>query len=195
MLAPKPRTENTMSSVDTTHVVDDFLRRNGEFAGDNDVAALPMLPTRRVIVLGCVDPRVDPAVVLGVRLGEAAVIRNVGGRVTPGALRTLGLLGLLARNNGVQPGAGWEFVVLHHTDCGISQLADHPEALAPELGTTPDALDRETLTDPRASLAVDLAGLRANPLLPRGLIVSGLLYDTTSGRLETVIAPTVLGAA
>jgi carbonic anhydrase len=183
-----------MSSLDTTQVIDEFLRRNGEFAAAHDVA-LPRMPTRQAIVLGCVDPRVDPAIVLGIQLGEAVVIRNIGGRVTPGVLRTLGLLALIARSYGVQPGAGLELLVLHHTDCGIRHLAGHPDALAPELGTTPDALDRQTLTDPRVSLAVDLDALRSNPVLPRGLTVSGLLYDTSIGRLETVIAPAVLGAA
>ncbi len=184
-----------MPSLDTTHVIDEFVRRNGEFADGHQVAGLTLMPARRAIILGCVDPRVDPAIVLGVQLGEAAVIRNIGGRVTPATLRTLALLAAIARTNGVQPGDGWQLVVIHHTDCGISQLVDHPDALAAELGTTPDALDPQTLTDPRASLAADLTALRTNPLLPHGLIVSGLLYDTTTGRLETVVAPCVLGAA
>jgi carbonic anhydrase len=183
-----------MSSPDTAQVVDEFLRRNAEFADRHDVAALPPMPTRRAIILGCVDPRVDPAVVLGVQLGEAVVIRTIGGRVTPGVLRTLGLLALIARSYGVEPGPGLQLVVLHHTDCGIAHLADHRDALAAELGTSPDALDQQSLADPRASLAFDLAALRSTPSLPRGLIVSGLLYDTMTGRLETVVPPFALGA-
>ncbi len=183
-----------MSSIglDTTTVVDDLRRRNGEFADRHDVSGLPLLPTGRTIIVGCVDPRVDPAVVLGVQLGEAAVIRNIGGRITTSTLRTLALLAAIARSGGTQPGAGWNLVVVHHTDCGITRLLDYPEALAAELGVSPEALTRESITDPRASLAVDLAALRANPLLPPGLIVSGLLYDTDTGRLETVVAPFVL---
>ncbi len=185
-----------MSSLgtDTTSIVDDLIGRNSEFADRHDVAGLTLLPTGRTIILGCVDPRVDPAVVLGVQLGEAVVIRNIGGRITPTTLRTLALLAAIARGSGTQPGAGWNLLVVHHTDCGISQLLDHPDALAAELGTTPDTLDRDSITDPRASLVVDLATLRANPLLPPGLIVSGLLYDTDTGRLETVVAPSMLGA-
>lgn len=164
-------------------VIEEFLTRNAEFADRHDVAALPPMPTRRAIVLTCVDPRVDPASVLGVQLGEAVVIRNIGGRVTPSVLRTLGLLAAIARSYGVQPGPGLQLVVVHHTDCGIAHLADQPDALAAELGTAPDP---GTLADPRASLTADLAALRANPSLPRGLIVSGLLYDTMTGRLETI---------
>jgi carbonic anhydrase len=179
----------------STSVVDELVRRNGEFAERNAVAGLGLLPAGQMIVLGCVDPRVDPAVVLGVRLGEAAVIRNIGGRVTPAALRTLALLGAIARGGGQQPGGGWNLVVVHHTDCGISRLVGHPEALAAELGTSPDALDHASLADPRASLVADLAALHANPMLPAGLIVSGLLYDVDTGRLETVVAPAPLGAS
>ena len=160
-----------MSTPNTAHVVDEFLRRNAEFADRHDVAALPPMPSSRAIILGCGDPRVDPAVILGLQLGEAVVIRNIGGRVTPGVLRTLGLLALIARSYGVEPGPGLHLIVLHHTDCGIAHLADHRNALADELGTSPDALDQQTLANPRASLAFDLAALRTNPSLPRGLIV------------------------
>jgi carbonic anhydrase len=180
-------------SFDTT-VVDELIRRNGEFAAAHDVTGLTMLPTGRTIVVGCVDPRVDPATVLGLELGEAAVIRNIGGRITPGIQRTLALLGAIARKGGTRPGPGWNLVVIHHTDCGISLLLDHPEALAAELGTRPDTLDRDSIIDPRVSLTADVATLRANTLLPPELVVSGLLYDTESGRLETVISPSALGA-
>jgi carbonic anhydrase len=81
-------------NLDTT--VDELVRRNGEFAEAHDVAGLTMLPTGRTIIVGCVDPRVDPAAVLGLQLGEAAVIRNIGGRITPAAQRTLALLGAIA---------------------------------------------------------------------------------------------------
>jgi carbonic anhydrase len=185
-----------MQSLDaaTSSITDEFVRRNRAFADGHDVAGLPLLPTGRTIVLACVDPRVDPAIVLGVQLGEAAVIRNIGGRVTPAALRTLALLAAITRSGGRQPGPGWNLVVMHHTDCGISRLVDYPDALAAELGTSPDALDPASLTDPRASLAVDLAALRANPVLPPGLITSGMLYDTQTGHVQTVIAPSPLVA-
>jgi carbonic anhydrase len=181
--------ENTMS----TSVIDELIRRNGRFAEQNEVTGLSLLPSGQTLVLGCVDPRVDPAVVLGVRLGEAAVIRNLGGRVTPAALRTIALLGAIARNVGQQPGTDWNLVVVHHTDCGIARLVGQPDALAAELGIGPDALDPATLSDPRASLTTDLAALHANPVLPRGLIVSGLLYDVDTGRVETVVAAAPLG--
>jgi carbonic anhydrase len=178
-----------MPNVQTTELVDELVDRNGEFALRHDVTGLSPMPTRPLIVVGCVDPRVDPAVVLGLELGEAVVIRNVGGRTTPAVLRTLAMLGIIARSHGAEPGAGLEVVVLHHTDCGIKHLVDHPDVLAAELGISPESLDPRTVTDPRASLAADVAALRTNPVLPRGLVVTGLLYDTGTGRVEVAIPP------
>ncbi len=173
--------------------VDDLIWRNSEFAYQQEVSELGLMPSGRTIVIGCVDPRVDPAIVMGLGLGEAIVIRNVGGRVTPAAMRTLALLRAIAQAEGGVAGDGWNLVVLHHTDCGITRLVDNQDALAAELGITPDEIDAETIVDPYRSLAADTAVLHANPLLPRGIAVSGLLYDTRTGRLKTVVPPVPLG--
>src|SRR4051794_19609019 len=100
--------ENSMtdSSTKTAGVLDDLLGRNDTFANEHDVAELAMMPSLRTIIVSCVDPRVDPAIVADIALGEAVVIRNIGGRVTPGVLRTLGLLAAIARAGGGQAGAG-----------------------------------------------------------------------------------------
>ena len=79
-------------------VVDTLAERNDDFARTRFIPGLPMLPRLRTLVVGCVDPRVDPAHVLGLETGDAAVIRNVGGRVTPDVLAELALLGRLARS-------------------------------------------------------------------------------------------------
>jgi carbonic anhydrase len=184
-----------MSDLDlaSPNTVDHLLSRNAEFADRHDVAGLPLLPTGGMIVIGCVDPRVDPALVMGLEPGEAVVIRNIGGRVTPGTMRTLALLAAINRSTGTRPGDGWNLVVVHHSDCGITRLLGHPDALAAELGVSPDTLDPDSITDPRASLAVDIQALQANPMLPSGLIVSGLLYHTAAGRLEVEIPPSRVG--
>ncbi|MBW8799397.1 MAG: carbonic anhydrase, partial [Streptomyces sp.] len=71
---------------------DELTRRNARFADGGSFAGLGLMPGGSLTVIGCVDPRVDPSHVLGLELGEAAVIRNVGGRVTPATLRTLEML-------------------------------------------------------------------------------------------------------
>jgi len=82
----------------------DFLEtlasRNADFAETSFNADLKMLPSRRTMIIGCVDPRVDPMDVLKLEPGETAVIRNVGGRVNPALLETMAILGTVSRAAG-----------------------------------------------------------------------------------------------
>ena len=72
-----------------------LLDRNEQFARNYTPVALG-LPTAQVVVVSCLDHRVDPAIVLGLQLGEAPVIRNAGGRVTQAVIDDIAFLGVLA---------------------------------------------------------------------------------------------------
>lgn len=137
------------------------------------------------IVVGCFDPRVDPAVVLGAEPGELGVLRNVGGRVTPRTIDELVILREIARAVGSDIGAGWDVVVLQHTDCGITRLEDRPDLLAPYFEKSPADV---AAGNPRAAIARDVAALRAEPRLA-GIRVSGLVYDVTTGLVDTAVEP------
>ena len=108
--------------------LDFMLERNKEFAARQSAVGtlMPSLPQAlasvKAIIIGCADMRVDPAHVLGIQPGEAVVMRNIGGRITPGLLEQLGLLGRIGEVAGEIPGGGEEFhiIVLQHTDCGIT---------------------------------------------------------------------------
>ena len=174
--------------------VDDLVQRNKAFASNDFRTDLRINPRGSLMVIGCVDPRVDPAAVLGLELGEAAVIRNVGGRVTPATLATMGMLGRVGAANGGVPGQGWNLVVLHHTDCGMTDLAPFPDLLAAYFEIPAEQLEAKAVSDPIASVAVDVAVLRGNPHLPGGFLVSGLVYDVDTGLIKTVVAPALLRA-
>ncbi len=107
--------------------LDTLTKRNFDFAAHRFVAGLTMMPTSRTMVIGCVDPRVDPAHLLGLDPGEAIVIRNIGGRITPATLQTMGMLQTIAQVQGANPGDGFHLIVLHHTDCGITRLEGKPD--------------------------------------------------------------------
>src|SRR5436309_4614346 len=154
-----------------------------------------MMPALRTMVIGCVDPRVDPAQVLGLTDGDALVIRNIGGRWTPGALQTMATLRAIAEAEGGAPGAGWNLVVLQHTDCGITRLGSRPDLVAGTFGIDATDLPAKAVGDPRAAVAVDVAEIKSNPFLPADFIVSGLVYDVRTGLIETVVAPSRLGDA
>jgi carbonic anhydrase len=183
-------------------ILDHILARNKDFAAQQSSAgtlmpSLPQaLPNVKAIVIGCADMRVDPAHVLGLEPGEAVVIRNIGGRITPGLLQQLGLLGRIGQVAGEIPGGGEEFhlIVLQHTDCGITRLAGDPDMLAQYFQIPDTDVETRAVADPRAAVAIDVATLRKIPALPRGWLLSGLVYDVATGLAEVIIPPAPIRA-
>jgi carbonic anhydrase len=175
--------------------VDMLTARNRRFAESGRHAGLQMFPKLRTIVIGCVDPRVDPAAVLGLELGDALVIRNIGGRFTPGTFQTMAALRMIAEAEGAAPGPDWNLIVLQHTDCGITRLGEPPDLLAAIFGVNPGDLTAKAVSDPAAAVAVDVAAIKANPFLPAAFLVSGLVYDVATGQVDVVVPPAPLRAA
>ena len=85
-------------------------------------------------------------------------------------------------------GPGWEFVVLHHTDCRITRLEGQPEILSEFFEVDRDQLAKQAVSDPVAAVAVDVGTLRADTRLP-GVRISGLVYDVNTGLVDTVVKP------
>jgi carbonic anhydrase len=172
-----------------------LLERNQQFAARQSSSGKPMpslpdaLPLAKAIIIGCADMRVDPARVLGIELGEAVVIRNIGGRVTPSLLAELGMLGRIGQVAGKAPGGGGEFhiIVLQHTDCGITRLANETAMLTQYFQVQESDLGAKAVMDPRAAVASDVATLRAVPGLPGDWLLSGLVYDVATGVAEIVV--------
>jgi carbonic anhydrase len=160
---------------------DELVRRNAAFAATGAFAGLAFPTSETLQVLGCVDSRVDPGDVLGLELGEGVVMRNIGGRVTPAALRSWALLGRLGQG---QPPRRGHLVILHHTDCGITRLTDYPDQLAAFFEIPAGELEAKAVADPYAAVRVDTA--LARQALPPGRLVSGLVYDVGTGLVEIV---------
>jgi carbonic anhydrase len=183
--------------------LDSFLTRNRDFAAQQSAAGtlMPSLPrafpSLKALIIGCADMRVDPADVLGIKMGEAVVIRNIGGRITPGLLEQLGLLGRIGQVAKEIPGGGGEFnlIVLHHTDCGITRLGGDPALLTHYFQIGEDELKAKAVMDPRAAVALDVALLRTVPALPGNWLLSGLVYDVATGLVETIVPPAPIRAA
>lgn len=143
-------------------------------------------PDLRALVLTCADHRVDPAHVLGLDLGEAVVLRNPGGRVTPAFMQNLVVLAVVAAVEGMDP--GFELILMQHTDCGITRLdsPDYSAMVASYFGLEDAALPTMHLSDPHKAVRAGLETLRANSLMPSTLIVSGIVYDVATGSVEPV---------
>jgi carbonic anhydrase len=139
-----------------------------------------MPPARKTAVLVCMDARIDPAKALGLEEGDAHVIRNAGGRASDDAIRSLIISNELLGTR--------EFVVIHHTDCGMLTFTNDQlrEKLHDELGVDASGIDFLPFSDVAQSVRDDLATLRASALLPKEIPVRGFIYDVTDGALTEV---------
>ncbi len=168
-----------------------LLERNRQFADRFDGAALPMLPHLRTVVLTCGDPRVDPAHVLGLELGEAAVMRNNGGRVTTEVLHEIAAIAFLVGQLECGEPGPFHLILLQHTECGAERFADPQlqRTLHEKLGVDVAPV---AIHDHEESLRADVERLRAAPEIPGYIVVSGLLYDVHTGRGRVVVPPAPL---
>jgi carbonic anhydrase len=174
----------------------DLLARNARFAATDAkdrVPAIPFLPNQQIYLITCIDPRVDPAALLGLDLGDAIVARNVGGRVTDSVLADLAWISYLHEVK--TPEAPWFDVgVIHHTDCGSGLMAD-TELRAGFVGRGFDdaALRATAVVDPASTVSVDVQRIVDAPTITDRIRVSGFVYDVRTGLL-TDVAP-ALGRA
>ena len=168
-----------------------LLERNEQFARTYSPAGLG-LPAAKLVVVSCLDHRVDPAIVLGLQLGDAPVIRNAGGRVTQAVIDDIAFLafltGQLSGGQGA-PDTLFEVAVLHHTQCGTGFLADpgFRRQAAEATGLSEPALEAPAVADPHATVKADVERLLASPLLSPKVSVSGHVYDIATGRVTTTI--------
>jgi carbonic anhydrase len=171
-----------------------LLDRNKAFAATGAIAKnpkIPWLPHQFAYVITCIDSRTEPAAFLGVDLGDATVQRTVGGRVTPAVLLDVAYISYLTESR-TPEGPWWELAVIHHTDCGSTLLAD-PEVrrgFAARAGYTDAELAWRPATDPAATVRYDVDTLVNAPQLSPNIKVSGYVYNTAAGTLETVVPPT-----
>ena len=168
-----------------------LLRRNRSFAATDaksKVPAIPFIPTMQTYVITCVDPRVDPAAILGLNLGDGIVARCVGGRVTPEVLRDLSWISYLHEVK--TPGADWfELAVIHHTDCGSGLFADEQlrREFAQRHGHDEETLAGLAVVDPAATVRADVDTLLASPVVNQQIAISGYSYDLHTGLITEVV--------
>jgi carbonic anhydrase len=159
-------------------VADDFIANNAAYASAFDKANLPLPPAKKAAILACMDARIDPAKVLGLREGDAHVIRNAGGVASDDALRSLIISQRLLGTE--------EIILIHHTGCGMETFTDDSvkEQIFEETGIRPSfALEAFPQVD--ADVKQTAARIRANPFVPSKNI-RGFVYEVESGRLREI---------
>ena len=168
-----------------------LLERNEEFAQNFDSGDLPLAPKNKAIVLGCSDARVDPAHIFDLELGEALIIRNAGGRITPAVIDEVSTMAFLGAKINPEDKTPLELIIVHHTDSGTEQLANPKlqEAIMDHLGT--DVSDF-AIHDHQSAFIDDIKRLENSPKIPSQLLVSACLYDVSNGKVTEMIKPTPL---
>ena len=163
-----------MSSTDT------LLEQNRQYAASFDQGGKPVPPARQVAVVTCMDARLHPESFLGLEVGDAHVIRNAGGRVSDDALRSLIISTHLLGTN--------EYLVIHHTDCGMLSFTndDLHSKLAAETGSDASDIDFLPFSDLEGSVREDVQRIRQAALIPDDVAVTGYVYDVNSGALTPV---------
>lgn len=153
------------------------LAANARYASEVHPSGPDAVPVV-LAVLTCMDARIDPVAVLGLRLGEAHVIRNAGGLATDDAIRSLVISQHLLGTS--------EVLVIGHTDCRMSSF-DEAAVLADLARRTGADIDLELLPfdDVRASVARQVGAIRAHPWT-KDVPVRGLIYEVDTGRLRTL---------
>jgi carbonic anhydrase len=172
----------------TTANIDPALEHNRAFAAAGGHEGAVVFPNLRLFVITCLDPRVDPAHYLGLGLGDAMVVRNVGGQVTREVINDVAFIAQIAEN--VLPdGPLFEVAVIHHTQCGTGALADDTfrRRYAERIGVEESTLREHAVLDPAATVARDVGRLRSAPAISPRVTVSGHVYDVMTGLVETVL--------
>lgn len=166
-----------------------FLDRNRQLAESPDRPMLMVMPDSPALILTCADPRVEPAVVLGVGAAEAIVLRNTGGRVTDSVIADIAMLSQIGEylrpNN---PGRPLEVAIVHHTHCGTAFLDAHGfrHQLATRTGADEAVLAAQAVTDPYSTVENDVDLLLNSSVDIGHISVSGHVLDLETGRVTTV---------
>ncbi|MGH9745554.1 MAG: beta-class carbonic anhydrase [Candidatus Acidiferrales bacterium] len=164
-------------------VIDEVVAANRRYAQDFKLGHLAMPPARKLAIVACMDARITVEEALGLKTGEAHIIRNAGGIVTEDAMRSLLISHYLLGTR--------EFIVLNHTDCGMLTFkdADLQAKLQEKTGTAvvaPAAF--HAFRDLDQNLREQVQKMKAHPWFPKDITVRGFVYDVKTGRLNEITA-------
>lgn len=158
----------------------DLIRANQEFVKNFIPEGLSGRAAQGLAIVTCMDSRIAPLAIVGMKPGDAKILRNAGARVTEDVLRTLVLATHLLGVTRV--------LVMPHTDCRMA-TGNEPEihqAIFEASGVDTRSMEIRTVADQREALEMDITRVRTYPLLPKGLEVAGGFYDVNSGKLDLI---------
>ena len=160
--------------------IDELVRNADAYADSFESGDLPLPPAKRVAVVACMDARLNPHALLGLREGDAHVIRNAGGVITDDEIRSLSISQRLLGTE--------EIMLIHHTDCGMLTFRDDDfrRQVEDETGIKPE-WSAETFDDLERDVRQSIARIKASPFIPTKDSIRGFVFDVATGKLNEVI--------
>ena len=160
-------------------VTDELLRNAESYAAGFDKGGLPLPPGAKVAIVACMDARLNPYGLLGLKEGDAHVIRNAGGVITADEIRSLAISQRLLGTE--------EIILIHHTDCGMLTFTDDDfkRSVLEDTGIRPEWA-AEAFPDLDEDVRQSIARIKASPFIPHKN-VRGFVYQVEDGRLREVL--------
>ena len=161
-------------------VIDEVLQANELYSRTHELRKLTPRPERHLAILTCMDTRLSIRT-LGLKTGDAHIIRNAGGIVTEDSLRSLVVSHYLLDTR--------EFMIINHTDCGLMLTSEQDlrERIQNHTGTAAvSPAFFYAFQDIDENVRHQLQKLRTHPWVPKEVVVRGFVYDVTSGRLREI---------
>ncbi len=164
-----------------SNAFDDLLAANRAYADDFALSGFDGVAHAGVALVTCMDSRIDPLGIVGLKPGDAKIFRNPGGRVTDQALEAL-VLGVHLLNVS-------RILVVPHTRCAMASATQDElrERVGASAGQDASWQNFGVVADQRAALADDVHRVTSHPLIPDGVAVGGFLYDVDTGLLDRVV--------
>jgi carbonic anhydrase len=157
---------------------DECLASNERYAAGFG-QALPLPPAKNLAVVACMDARLNVYGMLGLKEGDAHIIRNAGGVITDDGIRSLTISQRLLGTN--------EIILIHHTDCGMLTFTDDAfkASIQQETGIKPEWA-AEAFSDLDEDVRQSIARIKASPFIPHKDSVRGFVFDVSTGKLREV---------
>ncbi|KAF8898464.1 carbonic anhydrase [Infundibulicybe gibba] len=164
----------------------DFAKHNDSYVSSFNKGGLALPPSKKLIVITCMDARIEPASQLGIQLGDAHVIRNAGGSARD-ALRSVIISQRLLGTR--------EIAVFHHAGCGmLTFTTDQLRRIVKDsnpgnaaIAEQVNGIDFLEFGDLEASVKDDVKFLEDNDLVLKETKITGWIYDVVTGKAKQVV--------
>jgi len=158
-------------------IIEQLRQANAAYAASFDAEGVPGRAGQKLLVLTCMDSRIVPHAIFGLKEGDMKVIRNAGGQVNPEVTKDIVLASYLLDCECI--------VIMPHTRCAMASLSvsQVQTTLAELSGLDFSDFEPRMIEDAAQKLNSDVAALQANPLLKEGVQVFGAIYDVDTGKV------------